>query len=402
MNHTMSLVLLASLSAVPACSQGPRLNQWKVIGPGGGGTTIAPTISPRDPAMVVEHCDMTGGYITYNDGQSWRMFNLRGGVEVFAFDPADDRVIYAGNEALWRTSDRGKTWAMLFPSPSRHTVEHETGDHAEYTVTSDDPSYPGGSVTAIAVDPADTGHIVTAWAKRGGAAELVSSPDGGRSWKVLTSLPGRVSLLLVNAAGITAMSGPAAFLVSPGGKSTELGRISGTVKSASAARSRNSVWLYATNTEGHLFVSKNSGADWKDETPALGQSAGRFEAVATSEHHPDVAYVGFRRLQVEPGAEHRYNGVAKTTDGGSTWKIVFKESTRAAENLKGTWIEERASQNGEDIWFDSAYSLGVSPTHPDVVYATDLFRTYRTLDGGTRWEEVNSTRIQGDRMKGDT
>jgi hypothetical protein len=41
-----SLILLASLFALPALSQAPRLNQWKVIGPGGGGTMIAPTISP--------------------------------------------------------------------------------------------------------------------------------------------------------------------------------------------------------------------------------------------------------------------------------------------------------------------------------------------------------------------
>lgn len=357
---------------------------------------IAPTVSPRDPTMVLTHCDMTGGYITYDDGQSWRMFNLRGGIEVFAFDPVDDHVIYAGNEALWRTSDRGRTWAMLYPSPSRNTVEHQTGDHAEYTVTSDDPNYPGGDVTAIALDPAHAGHIVTAWAKPGGAAVLVSSIDGGTSWKKLASLPARVSLLLVSAAGITAMSGPAAFLVSPDGRSKELGRIAGTLKSVSAARSRNAVWLYATNTQGHLFVSKNSGVDWKAETPALGQSAGRFEAIATSELHPEVAYVGFRGLQLEPGAEHLYNGIAKTTDGGRTWKIVFEESTHAAANLKATWIEDRASQNGEDIWFDSAYSLGVSPNHPGVVYASDLFRMYRSLDGGAQWEEVNSTRIKGD------
>src|ERR1700677_1586221 len=158
MNHKKSrpgsLILLAFLLALPALSQAPRLNQWKIIGPGGGGTMIAPTISPRDPAVVAQHCDMTGGYITDNNGRSWRMINLRGGIEVFAFDPADDRVIYAGNQALWRSTDRGKPWAMLSPSPPRNTVEHQTGDHSEYSLTSDDPGYVGGSVTAIAIDPA--------------------------------------------------------------------------------------------------------------------------------------------------------------------------------------------------------------------------------------------------------
>src|ERR1035437_5687098 len=67
--------LLAAL--VPALGQAPRFDTWKVVGPGGGGTMIAPTISPHDPSLVVEHCDMTGGYITHDDGNSWRMFNLR-------------------------------------------------------------------------------------------------------------------------------------------------------------------------------------------------------------------------------------------------------------------------------------------------------------------------------------
>src|ERR1700733_13781525 len=102
MNLRKTLYLVFSLSAISALSQPPRLNKWKIIGPGGGGTTIAPVISPRDSSLVVEHCDMTGGYITYNDGQSWRMFNLRGGIESIAFDPTNDHVIYAGNEAFWR------------------------------------------------------------------------------------------------------------------------------------------------------------------------------------------------------------------------------------------------------------------------------------------------------------
>ena len=45
---------------------------------------------------------------------------------------------------------------------------------------------------------------------------------------------------------------------------------------------------------------------------------------------------------------------------------------------------------GPDIWFDAPYDLGVSPRDPDVAYVTDLFRTYRTLDGGGKWAQVHS------------
>jgi photosystem II stability/assembly factor-like uncharacterized protein len=84
-----------------------------VIGPGGGGTMILPTISPHGPKIVVEHCDMTGAYITTDGGLSWRMFNLRAVVNAFAFDPRDKSVIYAGNAALWRSDDTGKTWRIF-------------------------------------------------------------------------------------------------------------------------------------------------------------------------------------------------------------------------------------------------------------------------------------------------
>ena len=45
---------------------------------------------------------------------------------------------------------------------------------------------------------------------------------------------------------------------------------------------------------------------------------------------------------------------------------------------------------GPDIWFDAPYDIGVSPRNPDIAYVTDLFRTYRTLDGGGKWTQVHS------------
>src|SRR6266480_4595355 len=68
---------------------------FTVIGPGGGGAMFHPTISPHDPNTVLVACDMTGAYITHDAGKSWRMFNLRGVVRFFVFDPLDQKVIYA-------------------------------------------------------------------------------------------------------------------------------------------------------------------------------------------------------------------------------------------------------------------------------------------------------------------
>src|SRR5258707_4870283 len=84
-----------------------RPGNFKIIGPGGGGAMFHPTISPHDPNTVLVSCDMTGAYITHNGGKSWRMFNLRGVVELFVFDPQDKHVMYAQATGTRRRQDRG-------------------------------------------------------------------------------------------------------------------------------------------------------------------------------------------------------------------------------------------------------------------------------------------------------
>ncbi len=401
----LAIEALLFVGALASWSHGAGSNAWKVIGPGGGGTMIAPTISPHDSKLVVEHCDMTGGYVTRDNGESWRMFNLRGGINVLAFDPAAPSVIYAGNAALWRSNDFGRTWKMVFPSPARNTVEHQLGDHSDYSLTSDDAAYPGGEITAIAIAPQNSRqsgqplheHLYLSFAQKGQSSVIVSSQDGGISWSRLATLPGRTLLLTAQDSGqssaLIAVSGSSAWRITPDGGITQLGIIPSPIRAASSAHSGNSVWIYATGQNGIVYLSQDSGANWKPVTPQLQQTSGRFQAIAASELHPEVAYVGFRGLQLGEGNQNLFNGIAKTIDGGQTWKIVFKESNHAAANLKGSWIEQRAGQGNENIWFDTPYSLGVAPTNPDVTYATDLFRTYRTLDGGATWQEMNSKEL---------
>jgi photosystem II stability/assembly factor-like uncharacterized protein len=396
----LGLAILLLFTPLASLASGPDANRWKIVGPGGGGTTIGPTISPHDPALVVEHCDMTGGYVTRDNGQTWHMFNLRAGVTTTAFDPVDPQVIYATTAALWKSSDSGRTWKMLFPNPARDTVEHQIGDHSDYALTTSDPVYPGGDIAAIAIAPgsgAKNGkrsqeHFYLSFEERGKPAVIVSSVDGGATWSRLATMPQHVALLIAQDSGLIAVSGSAAWRIASDGTTTELGSMATPVRAASAARSGNAVWIYATSKD--VYLSDDSGQHFKPVTPALGQTAGKFEAIAASDRHPDVAYAGFRGLQIGEGKENLFNGIAKTTDGGNKWKIVFKESNKPAANLTASWIEQRASQASHNIWFDSPYSLGVAPTNPNVVYATDLFRTYRTLDGGATWQEMNSRQLK--------
>jgi photosystem II stability/assembly factor-like uncharacterized protein len=396
---SMVAPLLLAVLSVPALGQARRFDAWKIVGPGGGGTMIAPTISPLDSSLVVEHCDMTGGYITHDNGDSWRMFNLREGIETFAFDAADKNVIYAGNSALWRSEDRGKSWGMIFPNPHKNTVEHQVGDHSDIFLTSDDSTYPGaGEITAIAIDPGDSRRLYIAFTKTHSTSAIYVSGDRGVSWKQLAPIPQPAVLLTVHQDGVIVVAGKGAYRLSGSGKETVLGQLPATISAASAAHAGNATWIYATTREDKVFLSQDSGTNWHAVTPALAKTHAKFHAIATSDQHANTAYVGFEDLRLGAGIENVFDGIAKTQDAGKTWNIVFKESTKPAQNLDGTWIDQRAAEKGaEPIFFTAPWSLGVAPTDANICYATDLFRTYRTLDGGRNWTEANSRRVDGDK-----
>jgi photosystem II stability/assembly factor-like uncharacterized protein len=384
------ITLLALLLASPA----PRFDNWKIIGPGGGGTMIAPTISPHDPKVVVEHCDMTGAYITLDGAQSWRMFNLRGVVDTFAFDPRNPKVIYAGNQALWRSEDTGRSWSMVFPNPKKNTVEHQNGDHADYALTTGDASYPAGHVVSGILVEAAGSRIWVAFAGRRGAEAslLYSSSNRGETWSRQREFPAERILALVSEPDTLVVIGDRQVHRFAGGKWAPLAAVPAGVTRASAGRADGRTFIYATSRRGEIHVSEDGGSSWR---LAHSPPSGRFEAIATSEKNGRVAYAGFRGMPMGQRREGAFNGIGKTTDGGRTWTFVHRESNRPAKNMLPSWIESRAQEGGHDVFFDAPWSLGVAPADPDICYATDLFRTYRTLDGGTSWETVNSVRVGG-------
>ncbi len=386
---TLPALALAAVKPGPA----PRFDPWTIIGPGGGGTMISPTISPHDPAVVVEHCDMTGAYITLDGAQSWRMFNLRSVVNTFAFDPRNPRVIYAGNQALWRSEDTGRTWRMIFPDPKKNTIEHQNGDHAEYSLTTGDTSFPAGqAISNIAVEGGAHARIWLTFAPRrgSGASLLYVSSDRGASWSRAREFPAeRVLALEAEPDALLVVGNRQAYRLA-GSAWTQLAALPPGVSRISAGRADGRTFIYATSQRGEIHVSEDGGFTWRlSQTPP----SGRFQAIATSAGNARVAYAGFRDWKMGEGAGNTFNGISKTTDGGRTWTIVHQESNRPSKNLLPSWIERRAPEGGQDVFFDTPWSLGVAPANPDICYATDLFRTYRTLDGGKTWETVTSVRV---------
>jgi len=361
----------------------PRLDQWRVLGPGGGGAMYYPTISPHDEKIVLVRCDMTGSYLTLDGGQSWRMFNLRGPARFYEFDPTDPKVIYAASIGLWRSADLGRTWKLVLPDPAALARIDLYGDHGDERMVDRDGNQL--TVDALAIDPANSKTLYVAVHQTGGAS-LRQSTDWGKSWTKLRDLDSPARHIWIDA-----KSSPAARTLFIAGKNSVLLRRQGAWTEQPAPQAVSSfidisggfqpdgaLTLYATSATG-IHVSTDGGAHWVSTAPF---ARTRYPAIATALFHPGTAYVSFASRSSEVGF-----GVAKTTDGGHSWNLVWKDVNQtAATNVADAWLTERFGPE----WGENPLHIGVAPHNPDLCFTTDMGRTMRTADGGRTWTAAYS------------
>jgi photosystem II stability/assembly factor-like uncharacterized protein len=419
---SLALAAAGALAFVAAGTQparsGPNNNRrgWHIIGPGGGGAQYRPTVSPHDPNTVLVACDMTGNYITRDGGRSWRQFNLRTRTDAFAFDPKDPKVIYAGSSGLFRSEDGGERWRLVFPSPSAVTAERMAGDHAQHSFVSKD-NWPGGSVQAIRIDPEQTAHIYVA-VKTADSLLVFHSTDGGGTWKRGGEVAGKETRALY--LDTTSPKGDRRLYVF-----TDAGLSAAAVKefrpesvalpagvrgiTAAAAgfdpAARRPVFYVTTQArfDGDrlstgVYRSTDLGRTWAElrgglERGAAGRAANRppvFTLVACAETAARTVYLVAQRFPEasgEGGAAKNFFGTLKSTDGGDTWEWVLKATGREPPpNKRDGWLGRSFGPG----WGGPPTGLGVGPSNPEVVYATDMGTTYRTVDAGRTWEQVYS------------
>jgi photosystem II stability/assembly factor-like uncharacterized protein len=372
---------LASLTTFAA----ERPGDFRILGPGGGGAMFHPTVSPHDTNTVLIACDMTGSYITHDAGQNWRMFNLRGVVDFFVFDPKDPKTMYAHATALWRSTDGGEKWELVYPAPSSVKGVRMNSDHSDEIILAEPD--PLGSIASMAVDPADS-KVLYAVAGTDQSPGLFVSRDFGKSWQKQVGVPNRArnlwvdpqspadarTFFLANAHQVTVVNGTQVrnFPLPATASDISLGF-------GSAAQPT----IYMTSEKG-AFVSADGGATWrKSELP--GQGA-KVRAIATSLRHPEVAYVSYDHLELDGKT---WIGVAKSTNSGGAWQLVWKESDTAGENIHDAWITERFGPG----WGENPLAMTVADQDPNLAYGTDLGRTMRTTDGGATWAALYSKKV---------
>jgi len=409
------IVLLTACESTPTDDQTPparnangRNDLWGYVGFGGGGAMFHPAVSPHDDNFILVACDMTGSYVTYDGGETWRMFNLKAPVDFFAFDPNDTNTVYANGIGLFRSKDRGRTWSLFYPAPQEVAGIVSRGDHASEVLVTNGTTR--RDVHAFIVDPADPQqlYLVVSIDQR---PVLLATRDGGQTWQKLHDLPEPAMKMFLNplspvenrtlyVTGATGISvrenGVWQRYANPKG----VRRITAYAAGLDAVSNRFAIYAISGksyfNPDGDtsgIFVSEDGGKSWQNRQNditrhhVVNNEAPEWRGIATSALNASVVYVSYNHLHVHP--DTAYLGVARSNDFGQTWTLVWKDRIwrgghAVADNYESGWINERFSPT----WGENPFSLGVSASNPNVCVGTDFGRTTKTADGGRTWQQV--------------
>lgn len=404
------------------------LNQWRVIGPGGGGGVLKPTVSPFNENFVMTHCDMTAAYVSHNGGQSWKMKNLWNVPDDFEFDPVDSNRAYiatrgflhsedrgSGISLLLSSDDRGESWKIIYPDISVakkvENIQSSSIMPSEIIKNAVD-----GTIQKVEVDPADNSAIYLGIAPlidymgRGNTETVpdevyvVSTSDRGQTWKKLASLQGRTVLAIfagINSENIIVFSDKVCARINKStGKTTTLPLPAERIYTIEGGMKDSGSIIYlqspfSTGGKGGMFISRDMGKSWKQKNTGLSrESDGDIlpsfrQALAVCESEPEVAYISIDFPRKNSGDFDPLYCIYKTEDAGENWLPVLVSSScegYLTKNFSGSWMEESYDPG----WGGSPIDMGAAPGNPDVCYAGDNGRGYKTTDGGKTWIQLYS------------
>ncbi len=152
-------------------------------------------------------------------------------------------------------------------------------------------------------------------------------------------------------------------------KYRQVGPFAGGRVSRSAGVPGDPSTYYAATASGGVWKTADAGVTWKpifDDQPT--SSVG---AVAVAPSDPNVVYVGSGEANIR-GNVAAGNGIYRSTDGGKTWKHVWKQEGQIGRIV--------VHPKNADVAFAAVLGHAFGPNPQRGVY--------RTTDGGKSWQQV--------------
>jgi hypothetical protein len=94
--------------------------------------------------------------------------------------------MYAQATGLWRSTDSGETWKLVYPKPANIKTIVMRSDHSDENLVADPD--PLGAITALAIDPGDAKVFYAAAGGKDHPALFISR-DSGQTWQQEGALP---------------------------------------------------------------------------------------------------------------------------------------------------------------------------------------------------------------------
>jgi photosystem II stability/assembly factor-like uncharacterized protein len=364
------------------------------------------------------------------------MKNLWNVPEDFEFDPVDPNTVYAatrgfrhsedrgsGFSMLYKSSDKGKRWEIVFPDVKKAKKGFEKLQSYDLKPSDVIEGAIDGTIKKVAVDPANNQRIylglaplkfyMSAENKEGtpDPAMLVRSDDQGKTWALVARLPGENVLAIFPASEtglqdeVMVFTEGACVRINEDNKQIRqvplpVDRLiaveGGNGKDGSRIYIQTGFKNEAGKTEGGMFVSKDQGESWSQVNTGLlnkvaeGRLPGFRKGLAVCESQPDVAFISVISPEKNPdGQVDQIFCIYKTTNAGASWEPMLRSSTPGAyltNNFEGSWMEKSYDPG----WGGAPIDLGVAPGNPDVCFAGDNGRGYKTFDGGKTWKQTYS------------
>ncbi|MGW6392525.1 RICIN domain-containing protein [Streptomyces sp. NPDC055103] len=377
---------------------------WRNAQVVGGGYVTGLVFNPRAKGLLYARTDMGGAYrwdvaaeqwIPLTDWVSEKDWNLLG-IDSLATDPVDPDRLYlaagtytnnwAGNGALLRSTDRGRTF-------QRTDLPFKLGANEDGR----------GAGERLVIDPANNGTLLLGTRKNG----LWRSTDHGVSWSQVSSFPVKdgagsgagISFVTYGPAGSrtvyvgVADASRSLYRSTDGGSTWQAvpGQPTGQMPQHGVLSGDGSLYLTYTDvvgpngvTAGSVWKHTPSGGTWKNVSPSQGGYG--FSGLAVDPRKPSTVMVTtLDRWWPE-------DEIYRTTDGGTTWKALAEKSVRDASAAPyvgtgtGHWMTALAIDP-----FDSGhvlYGTGSGIWRSKDAHATDSGATSHWTVGSRGLEET--------------